>query len=126
MKNPDLATSVMKKVVAFERRRTSRWIAVSGAVIGVFAVVITVSLLILFTVASERKTWDILALIYEDPEIIVEYGRDAMAVLVDELPRQPLLFAGAATVAFVVFWLVTNHTRRVYRRRAKELAKQGK
>lgn len=114
----------MKKVVAFERRRVSRWIIVSGIVVALCAAIITVSLLTTYSIASERKTWDVLALFFEDPEIIIEYGLDTLMVFMEELPRQPLLLFGLATVMLGAFWLVTKHTRQIMRRRMRELAKK--
>lgn len=124
MKSTDVTPSVMKKVVAFERRRVGRWIIVSGIVVAVCAAIIAVSLVTTYSIASERKTWDVLALFLEDPEIIIEYGLDTLMVFMEELPRQPLLFFGAATVMLGAFWLVTKHTRQIMRRRMRELAKK--
>lgn len=111
MKNHDVTKPVMEKIVSYERMRVRtlflRLIVVFGALLFVLG-----SALYLFAQELvERQTLELVELIFEDPEVISEFWRDALYVIWEELPRRWLIMAGIIVATGLYIWIATKQKR---------------
>ena len=126
MKKIDVTHSVMDRVSRFEARRSARWLAVFWVTVLVLTGSIIAFFFRAFAILSERQTWDVLEIFYQDREIISEFWQDTAAVAIAELPQKTLLLAVSALVLLAASWIITRHRRRIVKRRLAELAKWKK
>ena len=125
-KNIDVTHSVMDRISRFESRRSGRWLAVFWITVLVLSGSIIIFFSRAYRILSERKTWDVLEIFYQDREIISEFWQDTMAIAFAELPQKTLLLGVSALVLLAVSWIITRHRRRIVTRRLAELAKRKK
>ena len=126
MKKTDVTHAVMEKVTRFEENRSRRWIVVFIAIILGIAALIGAAVLLTYDVLSKQHTLDLLEIFYEDKEIIAEFWRDAVAVIVEELPKQTIFMGLLLCVLLVTIWAITRRRRKIVQRRLSELAKRRK
>ena len=116
----------MDKVVRFEEQRTKRWLAVFVITVVVLIGCAALFLFYTYAVVSERHTLDVLAIFYEDREIISEFWQDTLSVAIEELPQKPLVLGSSALVLLTYTWIMTRRRRRIVARRMAQLAKRKK
>ena len=107
MENNKLTKKIMKKVIAFEKRRIIVWITrVFLAILILFLT--TGSLFWLITrILGETKTLELLELFGEDWEIIQEFWQETLVTFWIELPlREILIFAVCLTLLILVVVLL--------------------
>ncbi|MEK7074047.1 MAG: hypothetical protein AAB960_01825 [Patescibacteria group bacterium] len=126
MKRSNITHSVMDKVVRFEEQRTKRWLAVFVITVVVLTGCAALFLFYTYAVVSERHTLDVLAIFYEDREIISEFWQDTLSVAIEELPQKPLVLGSSALVLLTYTWIMTRRRRRIVARRMAQLAKRKK
>lgn len=123
MKKVDITVSVMNKIVRFEKRETARWLRRYALFIAVFAALFLVAIGVAIRLFYERGTYDPLTLFFEDREIIAEFWRDTLRVLIEELPQRALLSASIALIVIAGVIVMTRRKRTIIRRKLRELAK---
>lgn len=116
----------MEKVVRFEEKRTKHWIAVFAITVVVLTGCAALFLIRTYAVVSERHTLDVLAIFYEDKEIIAEFWQDTLSVAIEELPQKSLVLGSSAFVLLAYIWIMTRRRRRIVARRMAQLAKRKK
>jgi hypothetical protein len=124
MKRVDITKSVMDGVTQYEKDRSIRWVVRFWIIV---AILVSLILWVLWYAGwqlQERGTWDLLALIWEDTEIIQEFWQDTVMIFFEELPIGSLYIAGGVLLGLI--WIIwkTRKKRQITKRRLHELAKR--
>ncbi len=126
MKNVAIHDQLMKKVVAFEKRRSYSWAAWFFLVIGALVMVFGISVWAFGRDVIRRQTLELLGLFQQDWEIIRDFWQDTVGVFLEELPQEWLIVALVALVGLIGVVLATTVHRRRVVQRLRELASYGK
>jgi len=123
-KRVDITKSVMERIVRFEERRSKRWLTIFWGIAILVTIFLGGSLLQAYIILSERRTWDLLEIFYQDREIITEFWQDTLLMFWAELPQNTLLWGSGFALFLVGYWIFTRHQRQIMKRRLAELAKR--
>ncbi len=111
MNNDELTSSVMKRVVSFEKRRISRFFILFTSVLaGLIFVFVLVSARVIADL-NTQGSWDILDFFREDWEIISEFWQDSVLTFLMEFPVYKAIIAVASLICIGVIILATAHKR---------------
>lgn len=113
----------MDRVVGFEKYRTRRWLWVFWTGVGLLTAVLLYLLWRGWQLVSERGTLELLELLREDREIVREYWRDTVDVIIMELPQKTIIRAVVVIGIIVVVFLLTRHRRNIIRKKLQHIAK---
>jgi hypothetical protein len=123
-KRVDVTTSVMESVARFERLRTHGWVWRFRLVLATGIVFFVLAVWRIWQQLQERGTLDLLALLWEDAEIIREFWQDTVMIFWAELPEASIYVAFCILLALVMIVWWTRKRRKIMSRRLAELAKR--
>lgn len=117
----DLSSTVMKKIVSWERRRSVAWLGGFSAIVGGLLFVILGLLLAAIGDILDRGIGDQLSLLSENREIVEQYWQDTLATVALQLPQGKILAILAIAVLALFFFWFTRKRLGVVRRRLKQV-----
>ena len=126
MKQINVATPVMDRIVVWERRRVRLWL---GGVLVAFTMLAGGLLLVAKIGIQEvlqRQTLDLLTLLAQDPEIIREFWQDTAMIILAELPWERLVLGAVLCGMIGVYLLVTGRKRRLVQDKMSQIAQYNK
>lgn len=126
MKTPNITDRVMRNVIAFEKKRSKRFLRGFWMLILLLGVLsLTIGIQTLQNI-YEFQTLDALTILEQDREIIMEYWQEAAFILKSELPWDLILSCTMVVVGILGLVLVTRNRRRVMHKRLQNVANYKK
>lgn len=116
----------MDRIIGFEKFRTQRWLWTFRMCVGLLGAALLYLLWRGWQLISERGTLELLELLREDREIIREFWRDTIDIMIAELPQGTIVRATVVTGFIVAAFLLTHHRRTVIRKKLQHIAKADK
>ena len=126
MKKPDITSRVMGNVIAFEKKRSKRFLWGFGLLVLVLGVMSLILGIQTIQNIYEFQTFDALTILGQDREIIREYWQEAAFILENELPWDLLIPGAMVVLGIVGLVLVTRNRRRLTQKRLQNVAKYNK
>lgn len=122
MKKIDVTKRVMHRIVTWERRRVALW--VGWFLVG--AALLAGGLLLIVWLGTQevlkRQTLDLLTLFGQDKEIIEEFWRDTLFVVLTELPWEMIVLGVILCGIIGAYLLATAHKRRLIQKKLSQLS----
>lgn len=116
----------MERIFRYEEKRTKRWIAIFFCAFFVLVAAIAWLFFLSIRTLSEQRTFDVFDILWEDREVLREFGQEVLTTFVIEFPKMTLNIGVTLVILFIGFWIVTRRKRIIVKRRVEELAKRKK
>lgn len=114
-------TSIMERIIRYERRRTRRWLVVFWLLIIAFVGWLALSIVSVVEVLRHRQSLQVLSIFTEDWEVIREGWFDAFRSIWTDVPRTGLLLIVAAVSGMAGLLIGSAHQRRIEARKRRSL-----
>lgn len=126
MKNNKLTNKVMKKVVAYEVKKTRTWFfkVILGLLLAL--VIFLVSFWLSARDLIQSRTLDLLSLFREDFEIIKDYWQDTLITVWEELPRNIIFICDASIVFLIALFIFLKNKLPFMRHRVSSINRYKK
>lgn len=121
MRNKDVTKQVMQKIVQFEKKRTYQWIGGFILVMLFLCVVIAAGVFLTYEQTTRQQTWDVLAILQEDKEIMKEFWKDAVSTIFLELPYQYILLIFFVLLGCIGIIIGTRNKRKIMKHKIKSI-----
>ncbi len=113
----------MRKIVSYEKARTTKWVRLFFGIIIVLLSVSTIAIVFTIKQMIDFQVFDMLSLFQEDREIIAEFWQDVLSTVWVEMPQQIVIAALAAILLIIMIIILTRSRRRIINKKLSELAK---
>lgn len=123
MKNVDLTTNVMNKVLRFETHRVRFWLARFLLVLVTLCAAIAVIAFFIARDIGERQTLDLFDIFTRNFETIVDQSQETLSIFWEELPQEAVMVVAVLAGIAILYVLFTRTKRRSIRRKIEQLAK---
>ncbi len=123
MKNIDVAAPVMRRIVSWERRRISLWV---GRFLLGISLLIGGLFIVLWLGTQEvlrRQTLELLAIFWEDPQIIEEFWQDTLNIVIVELPWEMIAWGVLLIGSIGAYFVITAKARRSIQKKKTQLTR---
>ncbi len=118
--NRDVTTSVMGRVVKYEKKRTSVWMWTLVAALGVLAALLAGSIYVVGTSFFEDEFSWLVSFYFVDFDTFRQTWREAVSFVWDIIPHSFVYFALFLAAVIVAAIFLTRSKRRIMKRRQKE------
>ena len=116
MKDIDVSSQVMEKIVHYERRQVTSWFRRFYGVVIILLLLLAVLLWRGWQTLSDLQSWAVLDIFWEDWEIISDFWQDTVMTFLAELPMDivfmVLFVLAGVCVLFVITRKRTRHETR--------------
>lgn len=116
----------MDRIIGFEKFRTQRWLWAFRMCVGLLGAALLYLLWRGWQLVRERGTLELLGLLREDREIIREYWRDTVDIIIMELPQKTIVRAVVVIGIIIVVFFLTRRRRNIIRKKLQHIAKADK
>lgn len=101
MKKNKLTKRVMKKIVAYEVKKTRTWFFKVSLGLLLALIIFLVSFWLTASQLIQSRTLELLSLFKDDIEIVRDYWQDTLVTVWEELPRN-IIFICDASIVFLI------------------------
>jgi hypothetical protein len=122
MKTKTIVSSVMNRVMFFEKKRSTRWQSLFRAGMGIGAVLVIGATAATILQLIRQDTLSLGELLFEDREIIKEFWQDTLLSFFAEMPLDLILLGGTTIVLVGAIFVGTRKQRNRVKRKLREIA----